>query len=391
LHFVGNKTRLESHCKRIIVKLLVISHTAHYITPEGKIAGWGPTIAELDSLTDTFESITHIACLHKGIESPPSAVEYKSSSVKFVPINPFGGKGILKKLLILTQVFRNLKIVRKELKEADIFFFRAPTSIGIYMIPYLTLFSKKNGWYKYAGNWVQKNAPLSYRIQKWLLLNQSRWVTINGKWENQPINCLSFENPCLNENNRKEGLEHLHRKKFEQPFKLCFVGELSKEKGIYRILDSLKQYSNPAIFSSLEIVGEGKEKIQITRNKDLLTIPVNIHGALSREKLFDVYKQSDFIILPSDSEGFPKVIAEAANFGCIPIVSDVSAIGQYINDTNGFLWDSNKESFIDFFAKIDFKDTGTLKSKSLAAYDTVSAFTYSNYVAKLKKYIISKK
>ena len=43
-------------------------------------------------------------------------------------------------------------------------------------------------------------------------------------------------------------------------------------------------------------------------------------------------------VLPSYSEGFPKVIAEAMNFGCIPIVSDISCIRQYIiNGKNGFL------------------------------------------------------
>jgi glycosyltransferase involved in cell wall biosynthesis len=387
---MGGNARLESYSKGIIVKLLVISHTAHYLTPDGKIAGWAPTVAELDNLTDIFDSITHIACLHKGLEPPASVLEYKSGKVKFVPIKPFGGKGVIKKLLILTQAFRNLKTVRKELKNADYFFFRAPTSIGLYMIPYLTLSKKKKGWYKYAGNWIQKNAPLSYRIQKWLLLNQSREITINGNWENQPINCLSFENPCLTDDNRKEGLKHIAAKRFNHPLKLCFVGELSKEKGIYRIFEAIKQYNNPSIFSSLEVVGDGIEKQQISELAGVLPIPVKIHGALTREKLFDIYKQSDFIVLPSDSEGFPKVIAEAANFGCIPIVSDVSAIGQYINDTNGFLWNHNKKSFNDFFTTIDFTDSLVLKNQSIAAYNMASSFTYGNYVNKLKKYILNK-
>ena len=51
-----------------------------------------------------------------------------------------------------------------------------------------------------------------------------------------------------------------------------------------------------------------------------------------------IYSKCDFIILPSKSEGFPKVIGEAMNYGCIPIVSDVSCISQYIqNGVNGFL------------------------------------------------------
>ena len=74
---------------------------------------------------------------------------------------------------------------------------------NVFLIPYLTLFSNKKGWYKYAGNWNQEQPPLGYRIQRYLLIKQSRLVTINGRWPNQPNHCLTFENPCL----RNEDLE----------------------------------------------------------------------------------------------------------------------------------------------------------------------------------------
>ena len=42
--------------------------------------------------------------------------------------------------------------------------------------------------------------------------------------------------------------------------------------------------------------------------------------------------------MPSKSEGFPKVIGEAMNYGCVPIVSDVSCVSQYVkHEENGFL------------------------------------------------------
>ena len=44
-------------------------------------------------------------------------------------------------------------------------------------------------------------------------------------------------------------------------------------------------------------------------------------GALNREEIFQIYKESHAIILLSKSEGFPKVIMEAGAFGCVPIVS----------------------------------------------------------------------
>ena len=78
----------------------------------------------------------------------------------------------------------------------DYFQFRAPTGIGVYVIPFLTLYTKTPGWFKYAGNWNQNPAPLGYRIQRRFLKKQNRIVTINGSWDNQPKHCLTFENPC---------------------------------------------------------------------------------------------------------------------------------------------------------------------------------------------------
>jgi glycosyltransferase involved in cell wall biosynthesis len=38
------------------------------------------------------------------------------------------------------------------------------------------------------------------------------------------------------------------------------------------------------------------------------------------------------LVLTSESEGFPKVIAEAMAYGCVPIVTRVGAIPEVLND-----------------------------------------------------------
>lgn len=369
------------------MRILVISHTEHYSDANGNVVGWGATVKELNALADAFGEVVHIACLHKK-NIPPSALSYQAN-VRFVPIQPFGGKGLLNKLSIITTAIQNLRIINRELKQADIFQFRAPTSIGLYIIPYLSFFSKKKGWYKYAGNWVQKNPPLSYRLQKWMLLRlQKRKVTINGSWNNQPVHCVSFENPCITNEERQIGIAITNRRTFSKPLKLCFVGRLDAEKGIYEILDAIKNFLHKTIFDSLEIAGDGPEFDKLTLKATTSGIPVKVYGALSHDSLIEIYKKCDFILLPSKSEGFPKVIAEAANFGCIPIVSDVSAIGQYINDSNGFLWNPYIESFTDFFKKLSFDDRQKLQTMSLHAHEMATMFTYDAYIEKLRKHIL---
>lgn len=369
------------------MRILVISHTEHYTDANGTTVGWGPTVKELDALADAFGEVVHIACLHR-TTVPISAIPY-NSNVRFVPIKPFGGRGMLNKLSILTSAFTNIRIICRELRNADVFQFRAPTSIGLYVIPYLSFFSSKKGWYKYAGNWVQKNGPISYMLQKWMLLwLQNRKITINGSWDNQPLKCISFENPCITNEERIEGLNIIQQRTFAYPIRLCFVGRLDAGKGIYDMLQAINDYPDKNVFSGLDIVGDGPEMDKLRVMAKNVGIPINFHGSIGREKVFAIYKNADFILLPSKSEGFPKVIAEAANFGCIPIVSDVSAIGQYINTINGFLWKHDEKTFSDFFRDIPFNDSNVLKEISNNAHNMAADFTYDEYINKLRKYIL---
>ncbi len=369
------------------MKLLVVSHTEHYIDDKGVVYGWGATVKELDAIAERFGEVVHVACLHKTNNIPPSALAY-TAKVKFVPIPPFGGAGLKNKLKIITSAFSNLRIINREMKSADVFQFRAPTSIGLYIIPYLTFFTKKKGWYKYAGNWMQENPPLSYRLQRWMLKNlQSKKITINGKWDSQLKNCITFENPCLSENDRQDGLSALQTKDYTQSVKLCFVGRMDAEKGVYDIIEAVKNGKQK--FSSIDFVGDGPELNKLKQYATDNNVAVKFHGSLSREQVFKIYKQSHLILLPSRSEGFPKVIAEAANFGCIPVVSDVSSIGQYINDANGFLWDINTQSFSAYFNSLRLDDASNLKAKASNAHEMAKSFTYNNYLDKLETQILN--
>ncbi|MFT4523139.1 MAG: hypothetical protein ACI8ZN_002091, partial [Bacteroidia bacterium] len=52
----------------MVTKLLIISHTPHYLENDVAV-GWGPTINEINFLSNTFTSITHVACLFKNVDA----------------------------------------------------------------------------------------------------------------------------------------------------------------------------------------------------------------------------------------------------------------------------------------------------------------------------------
>jgi len=322
--------------------LAIISHTEHYKTPEGVVVGWSPTVNEINHLLPVFDEIYHVATLKEGLP-PPSVMSYASDRIKFVALPELGGKTIASKLKIIYNAPKVMRIVSKTLKKADCFQLRAPTGIGVFLIPYLTLFTRKKGWFKYAGNWNQSNSPLGYRIQRKFLKMQNRPVTINGRWKDQPNHCITFENPCLTSNNINEG-QHIETLKLKQKkLDFCYVGRLEKEKGVERIIESFNALSHASKLkvNQVHLVGNGNDMEYFKIIAKDSGVDIVFHGFLSQSKVFDIYRKSQVFIMPTTaSEGFPKVIAEAMNFRCIPLVSNVSSIGQYVDsDVNGFVLD----------------------------------------------------
>jgi len=322
--------------------LTIISHTEHYKNPDGSIVGLGSTITEINHLLEVFDKVIHVAMLHDSVP-PPSALPYLSDKITFVALPAVGGASIIDKMALVFKAPRILKIISKAVAKTEYFQFRAPTGIGVYVIPYLVFIRKKKGWFKYAGNWKQKNAPMAYHFQRWVLKQQNRTVTINGIWKDQPKQCKTFENPCLTKAEVELGKQTITNKIFQFPLQICFVGRLEAAKGLDLIIEAI-QSLEPEELSRIEtihLVGDGKRITEYKKKIKDLNLQFQFHGYLSRKEVHDIYRKSHAIMLPSASEGFPKVIAEAMNYGCVPIVSNVSSIGHYIkNNKNGFLIES---------------------------------------------------
>jgi glycosyltransferase involved in cell wall biosynthesis len=367
-------------------RLLIISHTEHFLNEQGEACGWIPTVRELDFLAGHFKEVVHLAVLRPG-NPPQSTTAYSAKNITFFHIPPFGGAGIKNKLNILWVVPRLLFKLSKALHHADLFQFRAPTSIGLFVIPYLSLFSRKPGWYKYAGNWVQPNMPLSYRIQKWMLeKGQRRAVTINGQWPNQKSHVKTFENPCLSAIELPGFVAQASLKKWQMPYDACFVGRLDDAKGVHRIVKLLLSPGIEELISTFHFVGSG-EKLESYQNElKASKVKTIFHGFLGREEIFKIYASSHLFLLPSNSEGFPKVVAEAAAFSCVPVVSDVSSIGQYVNESNGYLWPIDKIDFVDFFLAQDFSEY-LLRTKGKACLGLAERFTFEHFYKKLTQIV----
>ncbi|MBI87303.1 MAG: capsular biosynthesis protein [Candidatus Marinimicrobia bacterium] len=371
--------------------LTIISHTPHFLI-NGSIHGWEPTIREINHLSVIFTKIYHIAPFYDyGVHNAMG--RYNSNNIEFVPIKPSGGKGIFNKIDILFKIPYNLKKIIRTCKNTDWIQFRGPTNLGLYVLPYISYFSSKYRWVKYAGDWNQYKPPLSYLFQRhWLNNNfQKSIVTINGTFVNQKRHLLSFENPCLTEKELIEANLNFKSKSYLKKLNLCFIGRMDNEKGSTKLVNALKNMNDNSWIGDVFFIGDGPQKKWCQEKANSIdNLNTVFTGFIPRSQLNQVYKKCHILILPSTaSEGFPKVIAEGAAHGLVPIVSDVGGIGKYIDMSNGVI--INEASAKQILSKLIWleKNRPILKRMANNSSQLSKIFTYEQYNKKIRNIIDS--
>lgn len=119
---------------------------------------------------------------------------------------------------------------------------------------------------------------------------------------------------------------------------IILIGNDLIRKGIYDYLELANLFTQV----KFHIVGTGNGKIDINdevKKRQLENIVY--HGGLSHDKLVKLLKEINLHILPSHSEGFPKVILETAAAGVPSLVySDYGASEWMRHGENGFVVDT---------------------------------------------------
>lgn len=371
-------------------KLLIISDTAMFLKEKHGFA-FGPVVNEIEYIHADFEDIIWIGFNRVDRHTDLSMKEITVSKIKLILLKPIGGKGLVSFLKVLCQYPRMLYIIMQHLKNASIVHTRGPSHPALIGILSSYLFKNKIWWHKYAGNWIQKSIPLSYNFQRLLLKNARHTnVTINGHWPNQPAHCHSFENPCLTDEQITLGKRIRLEKQFEPPFVFAFVGRLEEAKGVSTLIEAL-QHIPLNYIKDIHMVGDGVGLENYKIIAQFLGEKIQFHGSLASEKVHALLKDVHFFLLPSKSEGFPKVIAEAACYGAIPVVSKVGSIDQYISNENGFLWDTEGVySYSEVLKTAVYSNPDSLTHKSEALIRVASKFTFLQYYKKLEKILFEK-
>ncbi|MBV8759486.1 MAG: glycosyltransferase [Deltaproteobacteria bacterium] len=302
---------------------------------DGQLVGWGPTVRELDQLATRFSRVRHVACIYDE-PAPESALPYRAPNVEVVPVPPSGGDGVMGKLDALRTSPLYSRTIARELRDADVVHVRAPANIA--MIAMLLLARRqtpKHRWFKYAGNW-QPQGPesASYRLQRWWLARGSHGgtVTVNGAWPGQPPWIKTFYNPSLSDEDLERGRRAAQSKRLDTPIRLLFVGNLVSTKGAGRAIEILARVRARGVAATLELAGDGPERSTFEQQARELAVAehVTFLGWMPPAQVHAAYERAHLLVLPSVSEGWPKVLSEGMAFGVVALASAVSSIPQYL-------------------------------------------------------------
>ena len=268
------------------------------------------------------------------------------------------------------------------MKWADHIHLRCPSNVGLLGCFVQMLFPSKPKTVKYAGNWDSKSKqPLSYRLQKWILsstvLTRNTKVLVYGEWENQSKNIVPFFTASYS----KDIIKEIPNKNLSEEIRFIFVGGLTIGKQPLKSVQVVQQLKGKGYNVRLDIYGDGIEKGHVERyiNQNQLSSFITLHGNADKEIVKNAYQKAHFLVFISKSEGWPKVVAEAMFWSCLPITTEVSCVPYMIDYGNrGVLVTDTVDVIVNKIEKY-LKDESLYQKQVEAAKNWSQQFTLEKF------------
>jgi glycosyltransferase involved in cell wall biosynthesis len=310
------------------MKFCIITHAIHKIK-DGQIYAYEPYVREMNLWAKYVDEIVILAPQSKNKEVSKIESAYKHSAIEFVEIPNFNlttFKNFISSLFVIPKICFQ---IYKVMKSVDHIHLRCPGNVGLLGCIVQIAFPSSPKTVKYAGNWDPKSKqPLSYRLQKWIISNtfltRNCKVLVYGEWTNQSKNIVPFFTASYSE---KEIVD-IEPKNLKSKIKLLFVGNFSKGKQPLLTVKVAEKLLNKGHNIQLNMFGDGIEFNTIKNYifKKELNENVMLHGNQPKNIIKEAFQESHFLVFISKSEGWPKVVAEAMFWSCLPISSKVSCV-----------------------------------------------------------------
>jgi len=349
-----------------------------------------PVLREVSAFSHLFNKIYWLG-YDQGKNPPLNSHFIESPSIKVTLLPPSGGKNILSKVRIIFLLPLYLFYIGKTIVHSDIIHTRGPSIPALLALLISLFFPRKKFWHKYAGSWENTPYAFSYKLNRKLLqFNLPGIVFVSQKSPTDPHRIVQVPNPSFTLNEMKENIKSGELKQFDGEISICYVGRYDSAKGVNSFINAIQMFSKNDYIDTFHFAGFNREQVQNKISTSNLKMNLEIHGVLNRNALNRLYRECHFIILPSETEGFPKVIIEAASFGCIPIIPKISSILHHFNATQGRAIELEDNSVASIYNTLKNLDNNKQEYNKISqkVMEYSHHFTYEAYNQNIEKYIL---
>ena len=321
------------------LRLLVITSVIHYEWNDS-LSAFAGYAREMDIWADLFSEVGIAAPVRR--QPPPGdCMPFTRRNIRMLPQREVGGATFRAKANLLANVPAFIWSLMNLVRHYDAVHVRCPGNLGLLGILLAPLFSRRI-IAKYAGQWNSfRGEDLTARLQRQLLKSRF-WtgpVTVYGQWPKQPAHVIPFFTSVMTRERLQRAAEAARQERPPGPLRVIFVGRLSAGKNIDTLIEALSSLRAQQIAFLCSIVGEGPElsRLQALARKLEISNFIRFTGGLDHDRVLEQMERSDVLVLASDSEGWPKAIAEGMAHGLICIGSDRGLIPEMLAEGRGVI------------------------------------------------------
>jgi len=321
------------------MRLGVVSNVVHYVTSEG-LHAYGPYARELDIWADLFDEVVILGPC-RNTRPPGDAVPFTRTNIAIVPQKERGGDSLGSKLSLLLSVPAMMRDLLRGMATVDAIHVRCPGNLGLLGVV-LGRFVARKRIAKYAGQWTPyPGEQPTVRLQRWLL-GSSWWgapVTVYGKWDRQPSHVIPFFTSLMDADHMGRARLAIARREPSAELRIVYLGRLTTSKNLDVLLRAIHNVTAQGLRVRCTIVGEGPERQSLEQLAAELSLARNVRftGGVPHEETSSILEDADVLVLVSETEGWPKALAEAMAFGLVCIGSDRGLIPQMLGEGRGIV------------------------------------------------------
>ena len=210
---------------------------------------------------------------------------------------------------------------------------------------------------------------------------------VYGEWKNQSKNIVPFFTASY----RATEIEVISDKDISKLIRFIYVGAFSEGKQPMLSVKTIEKLLTTNYNIQLDMYGNGDEfeKVKNYIKEKSLGEYIYLHGNQSKDIVKEAFKKAHFLIFISKSEGWPKVVAEAMFWKCLPISSKVSCVEFMLGYGNrGILVDDKTDENLLSKIVINILENNNYHKKVNLAQNWSHNFTLDKFESEIKKLLI---